>query len=504
MKERWFNYRPLCLVFGFLLLGSVFSFYAPKNTVLTIITTISIAVALTIIAILKKKPQYVLVPVIAFGVGLGLYNLAVFNFNKSVDYTPSSIQARIYNIVDEYDGMIKVEADSLKFDDKKINDNIIIYIYDNDGLFENIEIGSLIEFEPYRFYKSDLFYYDTPSSSLYEDDLKYTTSAFMINVKHISTDKTFAEAIRERVKDNLELGLTNENAEIAYSALFGDKDLLSDKQYSVYKLSGVAHLLAVSGLHVGIIVGILNLIFKKLKVKGWLKFFVTAVFLMLYMYICDYSVSIIRATIMSLILLLSQILHKQYDSFNSISVAGIVIFLINPFCVFDVAFLLSFSCVIGITMLYRPIRRALAKTHMNAKIRDAAAISLATSIAIVMIMAFYFRTLNVISLIANVILIPIFTVAFSIVFVVSIVSIPFSIVSYVLMPVDYIFNLINLIATTLGNLSISNFNTIEFNYIAIIIYFVLLLFISRFCTAKYQYKIVSALPIVALLFYCLI
>lgn len=504
MKERWFNFRPICLVFGFLLLGSVFSFYAPNKTILTIISTIFVAIALIVIAILKKKPQYVLVPLIAFGVGVGLYQLAVYNFNKTVDYTPSSIQARIYNIVDERDGVIKVEADSLKFDNKEINDNIIIFVYDNNGLFENIEVGSIIKFTPYKFYKSDLFYYDTPSSSLYEDDLKYTTSVFMSNVKYISTDKAFAEQIRERVKNNLELGLTNENAEIAYSALFGDKDLLSDKQYSVYKLSGVAHLLAVSGLHVGIIVGLLNWIFKKLKVKGWLKFFITAVFLMLYMHICDYSVSIIRATIMSLVLLISQILRKQYDSFNSISVAGIIIFLINPFCIFDVGFLLSFSCVIGITILYRPIRRALAKTHINAKIRDAVAISLSTSIAIVMIMAFYFRTLNVISLVANVILIPIFTIAFSIVFIVSIVSILIPVVSYILLPVDYIFNLINLIATTLGNLSISNFNTIEFNYIAIIIYFVLLLFISRFCTAKYQYKLISILPMVALLFYCLV
>lgn len=504
MKERWFNYRPLCLIFGFLLLGSVFSCYAQQYMLLTIIVMFAVLAFLITIAVLKRKLKYVLVPIIAFGIGVGVYHLAVFNFNKTVNYAPTTVQARIYNVVKEVDGMIVLEADSVVFDNNKINDNIIIYVYDNNGLFENMQVGNVIKFTPHRFFKSDLFYYETPNSSLYGDDLKYTTSVYIQNVEYIKTDKTIAEIVQEKIKNNLSLGLTNENTEIAYSALFGDKDLLSDKQYGVYKLSGVAHLLAVSGLHVGIIVGIIKRIFKKTKVKGWLKFSIIATFLLIYTYICGYAVSIVRASIMALILLIAEITHKQYDSFNSISVAGIVIFLINPFCVFDVAFLLSFSCVIGITMFYKPIRKVIAKTRMNAKIRDAVSISLSTTTAILIIMAYYFKTLNIISIVANVILIPIFTVAFTFIFIVSLLSILLSHLGYILYPVNFIIELINLIATLLGNLSISNFNTIHFNFIAIVIYFVLLLFMGRFCTAKYQYKLITIIPMIALLFYCLV
>ena len=504
MKERWFNYRPLCLVFGFLLLGTVFSFYFLKEIAFTITLSITIALALLLLAIYKKKPQYFLVPLISFIVGIGMYHLSIFNFNKTVDYVPTSIQARIYNVSNESNGMIAVECDSCVFDDNKINDNISLYIYDDSGLFENVEVGSIIKFKPYRFYKSDLFYYETPNTSIYSKDLKYSVSVLMKDVTYIKTDKTFAEIIREKVKDNLYLGLTNENAEIAYSALFGDKDLLSDKQYSAYKLSGVAHLLAVSGLHVGIIVAILNKLCKWLKVKKWYKFSLVAVFLLLYAYLCGFSISIVRASIMSLVLLLAGIFQREYDSFNSISIAGIVIFFMNPLCIFDVGFLLSFSCVIGITMLYKPIRRAFAKAHIPKVVADSVAISLSTTIAIVFIMAYYFKTLNVISIIANVILIPIFTLAFEIIFVVSIISLFLPFVSYILYPVNYILSFINIIATILGNLAISNFNTLEFNFIAIVIYFVLLLFLGRFCTARYQYKMLTALPIVALLFYCLI
>lgn len=504
MKERWFNYRPLCLIFGFLLLGSVFAFYLLKELAFCITIALIIIFALVLLAIYKKKPQYALVPFIAFMLGVGMYYTAVARFDVGVNYTPTTIETRISNMSSERDGVIIVEGDTCAFDGKKQNDNITIYIYDNSGLFENIEIGNIIKFTPYKFYKSDLFYYDTPSASLYAKDLKYTASVLIEDVTFIKTDLTFAECIKEKIRNNLHIGLTNENAEIAYSALFGDKDLLSNKQYNVYKLSGVAHLLAVSGLHVGIIVGILNCILRWRKKKSWYKFFIVAFFLLFYAYLCDYSISIVRATIMSLVLMLATKTQREYDSFNSIAIAGIAVFCMNPLCIFDVGFLLSFSCVLGITMLYKPIKRVLRKTHMPKAIVESLAISMSTTISIVVIMAYYFKTLNIISIIANIILIPIFTVAFIVVFVLSILSLILPMITILLYPINYIFGFINMVATILGNLSISNFNTLEFNFIAILVYFVLLLFMGRFCTAKYQYKIITTLPMVALLFYCLL
>ena len=433
-----------------------------------------------------------------------MYYLSISNFNRGIDHTPKTIETRIYNISNEQNGMIKVECDNCNFDGKKNHDNLILYIYDNSGLFTNIEVGSVIKFKPYRFYKSDLFNYGTPNAKLFADDLKYTASVLSKDITYLKTDKTFAEFVKDKIKDNLYLGLTNENAEIAYSALFGDKDLLPEKQYDVFKLSGVAHLLAVSGLHVGIILGILTKLFAWRKRRRWYKLGIISFILLLYAYLCGFSISIVRASIMSIILLLASKLGKEYDSFNAISIAGIVIFLMNPLCIFDVGFLLSFSCVIGITMLYKPIFRVVQKMKMPKPIAEGISISLATTTAILIIMAYFFKTLNIISILANVILIPIFTIAFIITFVLAFVSLILPFVGYLLYPINYIFNIINLIATILGNLSISNFNTLEFNFVAIIIYFILLLFLGRFCTAKYQYKIISTLPMVALLFYCLL
>lgn len=505
MKERWFNYRPIFLVFCFLLLGSVFAFYVLDHIIVTILTASIIFGALFTISIWKKKVKYFLLPFIAFLMGCLSFYLVIYSFKRTdIKQMPATVQVRIYNVSNESNGLIVVEADRCVVDGKKINDNITLFINDSTGLFTDIKVGNIIEFKPYSFYQTDLLKYNIPNTKFYSNNLKYTASTYVQNVKLLKTDKTLAEIFKENVKENLQLGLTNENAEIAYSALFGDKDMLSNKQYATYRLAGVAHFLAVSGLHVGIIVVALNFILNLCKANKWLKFSILALFLLFYAYLCGFATSIIRASIMALILLFSKNVGRQYDPLNSIGVAGIVIFLINPLCVFDVSFLLSFSCVLGITLFSTSFKAVLVKAKLNEKLSDALAISAATTLTIIIIMAYYFKTLNIISLLANVILIPLFTIGFTVVFIISLISLIIPPISYLMYPVNYIFDFINITANILGNLPISNFETIDVAYIAIFIYFILLLFMSRFCTAKKLHKLIAIVPIFIALALCLI
>lgn len=504
IRERWFNYRPMCVILGFLVLGSLFACYVTQHTIITIISAVVIAILVVIISILKRKLQYFLVPLISFVIGVFGYYLAVYSFNKTTDEKPEYIQARIYSVSVPEDGSVRLRADSVLFDGEEENTNLTIYVYDNTNIFEGLEIGTVIRFIPSNVYKSDLFYSNTPNSYLYTNNLKYSVTVSMNNLAIIGQDLTLAETLREYIKENLGNGLTNENVEIAYSALFGDKALLSDSQYSAYRLSGVAHLLAVSGLHVSIIVGIIYWLLDKLKIKGWYKVLIVGVILFAYAYLCDFAVSVIRATIMALVMLIAPLMHREYDSLSSISFAGIIIFLINPLAIFDVSTIMSFSCVYGIALMYKPIYNVLSKTKISTKIAQSLAMSCSTTVALIFIMAYFFKTLNVISLFANIILIPIFTLAFMVVFVISLLSLIVPGITYLLVVINPIFDFINLIATVLGNLPIANFLTIELNYIVIFLYFAILLLISRICRAEYEHRIMMVLPIVALLVVCLV
>lgn len=499
MRQRWFNYRPICLVFAFLLLGSLFSFYIVSNTILTTIISIIAFALLIFVAITRKKIKYLLVPLISFIVGVGFYFGALFIFHNTNYVTPNTIIARVYSINKEYDGYMTLKADACQFDGKNINSNLSIYYYDDSGLFENIEIGSVIEFKPTRVSKTDLLYFDLPNSRYYLDNIKYTATAYAEDTTSLRVDKTFAEIVKEKIKDNLHNGLTNENANIAYSSLFGESNTMSDEQYNIYKLSGIAHLIAVSGLNVGIIIAILHFILKLFKVNKWVNFIITTIFVFMYSYLCNFVFSIIRAAIMGLMFLLSDLLHEEYDGYTALAISGILIFIIDPFCIFDASFLLSFSCSFGIITLYKPIRNMLSKLNLPKAIAESMALTLASTISIVIIMAFYFHNINIISLLANLVIIPIFELVFTCTFVLSFLSLLAPFVTYLLYPMNYLLDFITILSACFAGLSFSNLYTQSFNYIMVVLYFLIMLLVSRMCVAKYQYKIAITLPMVAIL-----
>ncbi len=497
MKRRWFNFRPLCIVFMFLLLGTLFAFFVGIHIVWSIIILVIMAIVSLIIAIIKKRVTYFILPMLCLIIGFSAYKISVTNFNKRIEVAPQIVSARIYQTSTPIDGRMVVYADSVKFDGKKAKTNLVIYIYDNSSIFKDIEIGSVIECEPFGFYKTDILNKDIPNSYYFNKNIKY--SVLTSKVKYIKTDKTFAEIIKTKIKDNLSNGLTNENTEIAYSTLFGDKTELNSNIKEAFQLSGIAHILAVSGLHISIIVAILYRLLKLCKVKGWARFGILAVILLFYAYICNFSVSVVRASIMSLLLMLAPLVKKQYDPLNALSLAGIVIFMINPLCVFDISFLMSFSCVLGILFICKPISKFLTSLRLPKFIADIVAVCSSTCISLIFIQAYFFGRINLVSIFANLLLIPIFTFAFEIIFCFAFLSLIIPYLTYLLMPINYIFNFISLAAIFISNLPYSNFSTKQFNYLLIVLYFFLLMILGRICTANKKEKVAITLPITGLM-----
>ncbi len=503
MKYRWFNYRPLCIVFFALLLGSVFAFYVTQNTVISVVIVVLSVIFLAFIAAIRRKLKYFLLPIIAFLVGVFAFNICVTSFNKDNISPPDSISARVAVVSKPEDGSVLVHLDNCKLDGVRANTSLAVLIYDSNNIFANVEIGSLITFKPSKFIKNDLVYNSTPNSNAIAKNERYFATVDVKNLTVTGRDTTFAEDIRAYIKANLSNGLTNENVEIAYSALFGDTEMLSDNQYLNYKLAGVAHLLAVSGLHVGIIVGILNFISKKLKIKPIFNFIFNLAFLLFYMYLCNFSVSVVRASIMSLSILFAFLVKREPDQLSALSLAGIIIYLFNPTIVFNLSFLMSFSSVLGIIMLYKPIISTINKNENNA-VAKGFAISLSITISLMFIMAFFFKNLNIIQLFANIIIIPIFTFAFVCIFVLAMCSLILPKLTLLLLVINPVLDFVNVVSIVLGNLPIANFSTIRVNFISILVYFILLLFLGRICTVGHKEKVIISLSLIAILLLILI
>lgn len=508
-KERWFNYRPLCLVFAFLLLGSVFVFYCfydKSNStnkylpmIFSLLSLVIVIAILIFFTVRNKNIKFLLVPLISFIVGAGLFSCCITNFNNSDFTNPSTITARIYS-VSEHGAVQTVYAKDIYFNGIKTRGKICVRIYDSSYQFDDIEIGRLIKFSPTEISATDLLDGDIPREYYFSQNIKYFATTNIKDVTIGDIKLSLADKIKQKIKNSISNGLTNENTELVYSALFGDKSMLSDTSKSAFKLAGVSHLLAVSGLHVGIIVSILCWIFKKLKCPNWLQLLLTSVILVFYIYLCDFSASIVRASIMTVVLMLAPMLHRRYDSLSAIGMAGIICFVINPLFAFSVGGVMSFLCVLSISLFSSSINNVLIKTKLPKSICSSLAISSSTLISLMMVMAYYYQTFNLISLLANIILIPLFTVGFIIVFIIGFLGLIVSKIGILLMPVNYLFDCIVLIANILGNLSFANFTTISVSYISMIVYLILLIIMSRFTTARNQHKLIVILPLVAILF----
>ena len=175
--------------------------------------------------------------------------------------------------------------------------------------------------------------------------------------------------IRQRVEDVLQAGLGGENAAFCAGLLLGDdegidRDLLQNARYG-----GIAHVFAVSGLHIGVLFGVCALLtsgkFFTSKPKIFSFLFTTAV-LILYGGVCGFSSSVLRATITCLAAYACNLLGGKKDSLEGVSLAAVALLLLFPATLFEVGFLLSFGACYGILLLARPLREGITSVGKKA------------------------------------------------------------------------------------------------------------------------------------------
>lgn len=147
---------------------------------------------------------------------------------------------------------------------------------------------------------------------------------------------------------NIRKNLRGDYAEFAISILFGDKTYLSDEIKDNFRLAGLSHIMAISGLHMSVWIMGLYFLMKKLgfddKTCGGVSIFAS------FCLVCfsAFSVSVIRAALMLGVYLSAPFFKRKSDSLNSLGFAAFIICIINPFAVCDVSFLLSFFAALGI------------------------------------------------------------------------------------------------------------------------------------------------------------
>lgn len=165
-----------------------------------------------------------------------------------------------------------------------------------------------------------------------------------------------AESWRRAWFKTFQRHLSGDELAVAAALVMGKRDLISQDVQSAYADTGAVHVLAVSGLHVGIIFLILNFLLVKLlrlnrtPAGRWLVTFVSVTCIWLFALISGLSPSVQRAAIMFSVVAAGTVLFRKMDIFNVLSVAALVMLWFNPAQLFAVGFQLSFSAIIGIVL----------------------------------------------------------------------------------------------------------------------------------------------------------
>lgn len=244
----------------------------------------------------------------------------------------------------------------------------------------------------------------------YRNDLRYSAAVTAETITFIGGEAGFFDRLKNSMKETLDDDLGGYGA-LAHAVLTGDKGGLEDGVTDYYGTSGIGHILAVSGLHVGFITAAIAFLLDKLKVKRLVKLIVTTAFLLFYCFLASFSPSVIRASVMCVVGLYADAFGKQRDSLSALCLAVTVILLVKPLYVFDVGFVMSVTAVGGILAFSSSFEFALSKI-LPRKLASAIAVSSAAQLGITPVTLVCFNSLTPYSVLTNLVVIPIMSVTF--------------------------------------------------------------------------------------------
>lgn len=167
----------------------------------------------------------------------------------------------------------------------------------------------------------------------------------------------FIYSLQTSLNQMLESHLEGENLAVAKAIVLGDKSMLDSETKNSFSATGAMHVLAVSGLHIGLILQILMEVAKFFSKFISRKKAVLSILILLWIYsiLTGFSPSVIRSIFMFTILVLAQFFGKEQNNINSLFFSAFVLLLFQPMFLFDIGFQLSYLAMVGIYTLYRPI-----------------------------------------------------------------------------------------------------------------------------------------------------
>ncbi|HUW23284.1 MAG TPA: DNA internalization-related competence protein ComEC/Rec2 [bacterium] len=215
--------------------------------------------------------------------------------------------------------------------------------------------------------------------------------------------------IRRRIEFVIKNTLPQLESSILAGVMLGERTALPRQIQGIFTDAGVIHTLAVSGLHVGLVLFIFYAFFRVMGIPKKTTYFLTILVVILYAQVAGGRPSAIRASIMATCGLVAILLERDKHLYNSLALAALIILLLNPFTLFDVGFQLSFMATLGILYLtphFLGYFRFSKPRKFITYILTSLGVSAGALVGVYPIVAFYFNKISLIALISNILVVP--------------------------------------------------------------------------------------------------
>jgi competence protein ComEC len=288
----------------------------------------------------------------------------------------------------------------------KCNEKVQLYIGKEDKLQFGDQLKIIAEIEPIansrNFGDFDFLKY-YKSKGIYVKANSFEITKLASNKGGLFA--TLMHGCNVKIKNTIFSALPQTEAGLLYGILTGNKSDIDQDTMQVFSQTGLAHILSVSGLHIGFLVLLLTYLLKPFKLGKQFHSIVVFAIVLLYIILIGAPVPAVRALLMLAIMLGGTALGKKYDLNASASFATILLLIYNPLLIHDPSFIISFACIYSISFFHQPIHNAIR--FMPTLIRSSLALSVAVWIGITPILIYYFNYVSVINIFLNVLAVPI-------------------------------------------------------------------------------------------------
>lgn len=204
------------------------------------------------------------------------------------------------------------------------------------------------QFDEYLYYKTKKYHY-----KFYADSVAITNSK--INSYHHTLF-----TIRKKLTATYYKLLSEKNAGILTAMMLGDTNNLDADIKELYRLNGISHILAISGLHISLLGLALYKIFRQLRMPLVPSTALTLLFLYSYGILTGFSVSTNRAVVMMSVYMAAVLVGRSYELLSGTALSALIILIQSPLEITGAGFLLSFGAVLGIGTVYPAMQKALS------------------------------------------------------------------------------------------------------------------------------------------------